>query len=85
MKNNSWYGQIIYLGKQDSYPIFTFTNEDYLAGEINAPHEFYLKIIIEGLKETYAMNNAEIETYLKEKEGIKGFPIANKLAELIKK
>ncbi|SHF79941.1 hypothetical protein SAMN05444483_102420 [Salegentibacter echinorum] len=84
MKNNSWYGQIIYLGNEDSYPIYTFTNEDYLADDINAPHEFYLKIIIEGLKETYAMNNAEIETYLKEKEGIKGFPIANKLAEIIK-
>lgn len=83
MKNNSWYGKIIYLGEEENCPIFTFTNEEYLADEINAPHEFYLKIIIEGLKETYALSKEEIETYLKEKEGIKGFPIEKKLKQLI--
>jgi hypothetical protein len=84
MKNDSWYGQIIHLGEEEGCPIFTFTNEDYLSNEINSPHEFYLKIIIEGIKETYTMSNAEIETYLKEKEGIKGFPIEAKLTQLIK-
>ena len=84
MKNNSWYGKIIYLGEDENCPIFTFTNEDYLKDEINSPHEFYLKIIIEGLKETYDMNDAEIESYLKNKEGIKGFPIEAKLPQLIK-
>jgi hypothetical protein len=84
MKNNSWYGKIIYLGEEENCPIFTFTNEDYLKDEINPPHEFYLKIIIEGLKETYSRSDAEIETYLKTKEGIKGFPIEAKLSQLIK-
>lgn len=84
MKNNSWYGKIIYLGEDEDCPIFTFTNEDYLKNEINSPHEFYLKIIIDGLKETYQMSDAEIETYLKTKEGIKGLPIEAKLPQLIK-
>ncbi|WP_037318808.1 hypothetical protein [Salegentibacter sp. Hel_I_6] len=84
MKNNSWYGKIIYLGEYGNCPIFTFTNEAYLKDEINPPHEFYLKIIIEGLKETYKMSDTEIETYLKFKEGIKGFPIEAKLPQLIK-
>ncbi|PKD20727.1 hypothetical protein APR41_13735 [Salegentibacter salinarum] len=84
MKNNSWYGKIIYLGEDENCPIFTFTNEDYLKEEINPPHEFYLKIIIEGLKETYKMNDAEIKSYLKNKEGIKGFPIEDKIPQLIK-
>ena len=84
MKNNSWYGKIIYLGEDEDCPIFTFTNEDYLKNEINSPHEFYLKIIIDGLKETYQMSDAEIETYLKTKEGIKGLPLEAKLPQLIK-
>ncbi|MBE7639430.1 hypothetical protein GUB10_03695 [Salegentibacter sp. BLCTC] len=84
MKNNSWYGKIIYLGQEENCPIFTFTNEEYLKDEINSPHEFYLKIIIEGLKETYCMTNTEIENYLKTKEGIKGFPIETRLQQLIK-
>ena len=84
MKNNSWYGKIIYLGEDEDSPIFTFTNEDYLKDEINPPHEFYLKIIIDGLKETYQMSDNEIEAYLKNKEGIKGAPIEDKLPELIK-
>lgn len=84
MKNNSWYGKIIYLGEDEDCPIFTFTNEDYLKDEINPPHQFYLKIIIDGLKETYQMSDNEIEAYLKNKEGIKGAPIEDKLPELIK-
>lgn len=83
MRNNSWYGQIIYLGEKEGAPIFTFTNEEYLENEINAPNEHYLRIIIEGLKETYQMTDAAIENYLKTKEGIKGFPIEAKLLQLI--
>ncbi|HEY9184965.1 MAG TPA: hypothetical protein VIM94_06555 [Salegentibacter sp.] len=83
MKNKSWYGQINHLGEEEGYPIFTFTNEEYLENEINAPNEHYLKIIIEGLKETYQMTDTEIENYLKTKEGIKDFPIEAKLLQLI--
>ncbi|WP_081210405.1 hypothetical protein [Salegentibacter sediminis] len=84
MKNNSWYGQIIYLGEEEYHPIFTFTNEEYLENEINAPNEHYLRIIIEGLKETYLMTDAAIENYFKTKEGIKGFPIEAELSQLIR-
>lgn len=83
MKNDSWYGKILYLGEQDGNSVFTFTNEIFLEEEINAPHPYYLKIIIEGLKETYKMSNAEIENYLKDKKGIKGFPVEKELASLI--
>lgn len=83
MKNGLWYDKILYLGEQEGNPVFSFTNEIFLKEEINAPHPFYLKIIIEGLKETYKMSNAEIESYLKDKKGIKGFPVEKELASLI--
>ncbi|MFD1094352.1 hypothetical protein [Salegentibacter chungangensis] len=83
MENGSWYGKIIYLAELEGCPVFTFTNEAYLEKEINAPHPFYLKIIIEGLKETYGMEETEIENYLISKKGIKGFPISEELKELI--
>ncbi|MFZ0489684.1 MAG: hypothetical protein WBV47_03815 [Salegentibacter sp.] len=83
MKNDSWYGKILYLGEKEGSPVFTFTNEVFLQDEINAPHPFYLKIIIEGLKETYKMTNLEIEEYLRHKKGIKDFPVENELTSLI--
>ncbi|MDR9458342.1 MAG: hypothetical protein RI572_13135 [Salegentibacter sp.] len=83
MKNDSWYGQIIYLGDEEGHPIFTFTNEEYLENEINAPNEHYLKIIIEGLKQTYKLSPSEIQKYLENKTGIKGFPIKKDLPDLI--
>lgn len=84
MQNNSWYGKILYLGKEEEHSIFTFTNEKYLEKEINAPHPFYLKIIIEGLKETYKMTNLEIQEYLISKKGICGLPIEKEIPELIR-
>ena len=83
MKNGSWYDRIIYLGEEESYPIFSFTNEKFLASEINSPHEFYLNIIIAGLRETYNLSPEEIRNYLKDKKGIAGTSMEKKLNELI--
>jgi hypothetical protein len=79
----SWYSKLMYLGTDEEYPIFTFTNMAFLADEINQPNEHYLKIIIEGLKETYDLSPMEIEQYLGSKKGIEGTEIEKELPELI--
>lgn len=80
-KEKSWYGEILYLGNQNEHPIFTFTNEKYLTDFVNPPSIEYLKVIINGLKETYNMNDIEINEYFKNKLGIQGFEIENELKE----
>ncbi len=81
----SWYSKLMYLGTDEDYPIFTFTNMDFLKDEINPPNEHYLKIIIEGLKETYKLSATEIERYLRVKRGILGTEIETQLPELIER
>ncbi|MCM4161748.1 hypothetical protein FHG64_14660 [Antarcticibacterium flavum] len=71
LNESSWYNQLLFLGREDGYPIFTFTNKDYLKEELNPPHETYLNTISAGLKETYGMKDVEIENYWKSKNGIK--------------
>jgi hypothetical protein len=65
LNEESWYNKLLFLGREDGYPIFTFTNKDYLKDEINPPHETYFKTISAGLKETYGMTDVEIEGYLR--------------------
>lgn len=84
LKEKSWYGNLLYLGEQYGSPIFTFTNEKYLSDKINPPSEQYLLTIINGLKETYNLNENEIKEYLENLSGIKGYSIEKKLIELIK-
>ncbi|MCR2823332.1 hypothetical protein [Lederbergia panacisoli] len=70
-RNNSWYGNILYLGEDDGYPTFTFTAPwDINDVEKVKPSHQYLKTIIEGLKADYS--NAEIYAYLINKPGIQG-------------
>jgi hypothetical protein len=83
IRDKVWYGRLISLGKEDGYPIFTFTNEYFLGNDINPPIGYYLKIMIEGLKETYGMTEFEIQEYLKTKLGIKNTPIEKELPGLI--
>lgn len=66
----SWYGKLLFLGQEEDYPIFSFTNEHYLAGEVNPPAESYLQIIRRGLEETYCMKRSEIDQYLADKKGV---------------
>jgi len=84
VKEHSWYGNLLYLGEQKGHPIFTFTNERKLTEAINPPSEQYLRTIINGLKETYHLNEIELKEYFENKVGIKGYEIENKLSELIK-
>ena len=65
----SWYGRLLFLGFDEGYPIFTFTNEAYLEKELNMPHESYLNMIKRGLRETYGFSKEEIGSYLRNKKG----------------
>ena len=72
MINEGWYRRVICLGKEDGYPIFTFTGygEDGVI-ETNKPCEEYRKTIERGLKETYlGMTDEEIMDYLRKAGGI---------------
>ncbi len=79
-----WYGNIIFLGQREGYPVMTFTNERYLGDEINAPAEAYLRTIVEGLKGGYQLDDAALEKYLAKREGIRGWPIEKQLNRIIR-
>ncbi|QDH78430.1 hypothetical protein FKX85_05035 [Echinicola soli] len=77
-----WYDQLLYLGKQNGEPIFTFTAKELFQPYV-APHESYLGTIIRGIKETHALTDEEIFDYLAVKEGIKNVPLRADLKKLI--
>lgn len=85
IKNVLWYNNLIYLGDKDGFPIFTFTHNDLsYINEINKPTKSYLKIIIEGLKETSNYNdNEDIIEYLNTKKGILDHFTNEELLELL--
>jgi len=64
----SWYGRIVYLGKQNGHPIFTFTNEAELTSTRPSPE--YLNTIATGIKQCYSYSNDEIIEYLLDKRGV---------------
>ncbi|MGM0581391.1 MAG: hypothetical protein ACQETL_11965 [Bacteroidota bacterium] len=70
VRKNSWYGNLLNLGKKENAPIFTFTNENYISNEINSPNQHYLKTIIKGLITTHQLNQSELEAYFLSKKGI---------------
>lgn len=81
--NNSWYGNIVYIGDHDSSPIFTFTSPLNIESEpLVAPSNEYLKVIISGLKEIYSYTNQEIAQYLITKPGIKNHFLEDQLIKL---
>jgi len=79
---NVWYGNILYLGEEEGYPIFTFT-APWDIGDIEwkKPSHPYLKTIIKGLLEDYS--NEEIYRYFQSKQGIKGEFTEEELRSLI--
>ncbi|WP_297096878.1 hypothetical protein [uncultured Draconibacterium sp.] len=83
VKENSWYGNVIFLGMDGEFPIFTFTFQDNIQ-KFNKPSPEYLKTIINGLKETYDFKNDEISDYLLSKNGISGNYSINELKNLMK-
>lgn len=68
-RSNAWYGNILYLGESEGYPVFTFTAPwDVTEVELKKPSSQYLSTIVTGLK-NYFLND-EIYHYFKDKAGI---------------
>ena len=82
-KDRSLYGNIIYLGNQYNYPIFTFTNERNIA--ITAkPSISYLKTITKGIIEVFPNISAqEIADYLFVKDGVYQHYSKNEIIALV--
>ncbi|MES2616685.1 MAG: hypothetical protein V4613_02340 [Bacteroidota bacterium] len=70
-KRPSWYGNILYLGEQHGYPVFTLTNENDLQ-PFTKPSTNYIKTISEGIKEAHNFDDRTILEYLRAKGGIYG-------------
>ena len=68
-EGKTWYDKEIILDDRDGIPIITITNSNILTNVLQ-PSKSYLKTIIEGLMETYDMDDDAIVSYLIEKEGI---------------
>lgn len=50
-----WYNRLLLIGDKTDYPIITFTGSEQKAA-IQPPSETYLRVIIDGLKETVGPN-----------------------------
>ena len=70
-KRPSWYGNLLYLGQQNGYPIFTLTNENDLQ-PLTKPSKNYIKTIGRGIKEAHNFDDKTILEYLSSKGGITG-------------
>jgi len=83
--HESWYGNILYLGEQDGFPIYTFTSSKDIGLEAPvAPSPKYLQYIISGLKEVYPVAHDDIVKYLLSKPGIKDSYTREELANLLR-
>ncbi|MEH6907309.1 hypothetical protein [Neobacillus drentensis] len=79
----SWYGNILFLGEEGGFPIYTFTAPwDINDVEWIKPSHAYLKTIIKGLSKDYI--DDEIFTYFQNKPGIKDRYTDSELALLLK-
>lgn len=67
-----WYGRVLYLGKADGAPMFTFTSSTPMGlYEFTLPPPTYLSMISRGLKEV-GLAEEEIVEYFLTKPGIEG-------------
>jgi hypothetical protein len=79
---HSWYGNILYLGEEKGFPIYTFTAPwDINDVDWKKPSHAYLKTIIKGLKKDYSVE--EIYSYFQNKQGIKDKYSNEELASVI--
>jgi hypothetical protein len=79
---DAWYGNIVYLGEEKGFPVFTFTAPWNINDvEAKKPSHAYLTTIIKGLKENNS--NEEIFQYLQTKPGIKDHYTDDELKRLI--
>jgi len=82
---DNWYGKLLHLGEEEGYPIYSFTIlEDFQKININPPDPGYIKIIQQGLKESHMFSLWEVEKYLIQLRGIKGFYAREELRQILK-
>ena len=68
--NSSWYGNILYLGEAEGFPIFTFTDHrDMTKKKITSPSLPYLKNIYNGLTDLYK-GDKNLINYLYSTKGV---------------
>ena len=78
-----WYNKVVLLGEKDGNLMLTFTHEnDEFLKAINCPDETYLKIIMEGLVESFNCNEFDLLEYFADLNGIKNYFSKEKLIEL---
>lgn len=70
-KEKSGYGNLLYIGQQNNYPIFILTNESDNQMETKRSAD-YLKAMCQGIKQTHGFDDLTILDYLKNKRGIMG-------------
>jgi hypothetical protein len=80
---DSWYGTILFLGKEDGIPIYTFTADWDLDVPFSKPSNEYLSMIVEGLKQYVVLSNEEIIDYLLLKPGVDGNYSKEEIEKLI--
>ncbi|SHG74966.1 hypothetical protein [Ornithinibacillus halophilus] len=67
-----WYGRIIYLGEENGYPIFTFTNNEPMnVQELNKPAIPYIRTIANGMLDL-GYDQQQVVDYFLTKNGIVG-------------
>ncbi|MFZ6052486.1 hypothetical protein [Halocola ammonii] len=84
VKPDSWYGNIIFLGKSRGHPIFTFTSDTDLLDQLNMPNQHYLRTISKGLREAYGYSDSELINYFQKLSGIKGTAMESEVGRMIK-
>lgn len=81
---DSWYGRILFLGENDGYPIYTFTNLlDIEEETLTHPSREYIQMIGSGLYENYRFTQNELAMYFMHKGGIKEFYTLADINEII--
>lgn len=72
VKDPSWYGNVLHLGSNGDYPIFTITNKTNQLDKLNTPDPAYIQTIARGISEVFNINTCELVDYFIDTPGIKG-------------
>ena len=66
-----WYGRILYLGKQESWPVFTITAEWDGYADVNPPSRAYIRCIADGIRQLGRISQKALVEYFAGKTGIR--------------
>jgi len=89
----SLYGSLVYLGRYQGCPIYTFTSGQDLISSSNPfyssssavfspPSESYLKTLMKGLGEAYYLSREELASYFQDRPGVQGYYSREELVRL---